>query len=315
MHLLAWLGHRAIAALAAGAIVGVLVPQLAAFLQRILPELIFLFTILSLLTVNRRSILPPRGEWPLPWVMIIWSIVATPLLVGLILLIPVFPSGLSQAIMIWAVSPPMTAAIIFAKMLELDTSLALSVSTTSIMIVPVSGPLLYFCLAERSVRFNSLLIAGHVCVFITIALLATYLFARLFGSRRISRIVPQLNGCAVLILVAYSNALTSGVSEAFSRSPWRVTVFLLVAFSANLIVQCLTFCIFFKFGVKCRMTCALLAGNRNMSILCANLGSALTPDLMLFFAISHIPTYTLPWLFRRVYTSTMSGHGDNQCSH
>jgi hypothetical protein len=38
-----------------------------------------------------------------------------------------------------------------------------------------------------------------------------------------------------------------------------------------------------------------------MSVLCAGLGTAATAEIMLFFALSHVAVYTLPWLFGRCY--------------
>jgi len=305
MRVLAWLGHRAITALAAGAIAGLLLPQFAGYLRRILPELIFLFTALSFLTADWSSIVPPRGHRSLPCALIIWCNIVVPLIVGLALLVPILPNGLSQAIVLWTLSPPMTAAIIFAMILRLETSLTISVTTISIVIAPILGPTLYLCLAGSALKFDGLLIAGHICIFTITAMLVSYLSFRFVGSRRISRYAPQLKGCVVLILVAYSNALTSGISEEFSRTPWRVVAFLAAAFSMNVFVQAFTLCVFPRLDIKTRMTCALLAGNRNMSILCASFGPASTPDVMVFFAVSHIPTYTMPWLFRGLYRRSL----------
>jgi hypothetical protein len=54
-------------------------------------------------------------------------------------------------------------------------------------------------------------------------------------------------------------------------------------------------------------TAALLTGNKNMSVIYANLGGANSPEITLFFAAIHVPIYAFPWFFQGVYHGAVSG--------
>lgn len=301
MKILAWLGRHATAALALGAFVGLIMPSLAELLRSVFPILVFLFTATSLLKIDRGTFGSLWKNPVLPALVIGWCVIVVPLLVGAVLQMLSLPKGLAQAIVIWAASPPMTAAIVFAVLLGLDTSLATGVALSSIFVVPLTGPLLCLALAGLPIGIDAPVLIGRVAAFIGAAAVAAYLVRRLVGQERLARNHDGVNGVIIVTLIAYAAALTAGVGEEFAAHPGRILLFTGAGFVTNILVQLVTALLFAWFGVKRSITSSLLAGNRNMSVLCAGLGSAATAEIMLFFALSHVAVYTLPWLLGRFY--------------
>src|SRR5262247_2892298 len=124
MNILAWLGQRATAALAVGGVAGFAVPSAAEFLRGFLP--LFVFTAVSFLKVDPAAI---AGSWQrslLVALLLVWCLIASPLLVSLAFVILPLPEDLEQVAIIRAASPPLAAAIVFTIFLRLDVSLAVS---------------------------------------------------------------------------------------------------------------------------------------------------------------------------------------------
>jgi bile acid:Na+ symporter, BASS family len=299
---LAWLGRHATEALIAGVFIGLILPDLAAALQGWLSPLVFVFTAASFLKVDAGTV--ARAVWRqplLPSLLVAWALVAVPIVTaGAIHLFHV-PAGLAQALIVWAASPSMTAAIVFAALLGLDVALAIAISTISIVVVPLTGPPLVMWLAGISMGMNALTLTGRIAAFIGAALAVAWALRALAGRIALEKRASEINGAIIILLVLFGISLMAGVGHRIITDPGHVLEFVIAAFMANLASQIASGLLFAWAGSRRGATAALLSGNRNMSILCANLGAASTPDILLFFATSHIPIYVLPWMLRKVY--------------
>jgi len=301
MTILGWLGRRATAALACGALAGLALPWLAEFFRALLPEIVFVFIVASFLKVDWGTVSHAWREPALPLRALVWCVIGVPILLATLLLVIPLTDGLTQSLAIWAASPPMTAAIVFAMILRLDTSLTIGVAMISMLVVPFTAPILCLYLADVTIAAGSLALVRNVAIFVAAAMLVAVLLRRCLGKAFLEKRGDELNGLVILTLIAYAAALTAGIGSEFMANPMHVLQFLLAGFVSNIAVQLLTTAVFWRDGKIRAVSTALLAGNRNMSVLCANLGAAFTPEIALFFAASHVPIYTLPWLLRRVY--------------
>ncbi len=301
MPLLAWLGRRATAALAGGALLGLALPWLASLFRAMLAEIVFVFIVASFLKVDWRTVSQVWQTPALPLRGLAWSVIGLPIVLAAVLSIIPLAEGMSQSLIIWGVSPPMTAAIVFAMLLRLDTALAVGVAMTGMLVVPFTAPILCAYLGDITIAAGSLVLVRNVAFFVGGAILVALILRRLMGRAFIEGRADELNGLVILTLIAYAASLTAGVGAEFAERPLRVVQFLAAGFVSNVAAQLVTAALFWSYGKKQAMSVALLAGNRNMSVLCANLGAAMTPDIALFFAASHVPIYTLPWLLRRLY--------------
>ncbi|MGQ0683447.1 hypothetical protein [Bradyrhizobium sp.] len=302
MKMLAWLGQHATEALIAGVIIGLMLPDLAVALRGWLSPLVFVFTAASFLKVDANAVARAAWRQPLlPSLLVVWSLVAVPIVTaGAIYLFHV-PTGLAQALIVWAASPSMTAAIVFAALLGLDVAMAIAISTISIVVMPLTGPPLAMWLAGISMDINALTLTGRIAAFIGAALAVAWALRSLAGRVALEKRATEINGAIIILLVLFGISLMAGVGHRIVTDPRHVMEFVIAAFIANLATQIASSLLFVWAGPRRSATAALLSGNRNMSVLCANLGMASTPDIMLFFATSHIPIYVLPWMLRKVY--------------
>jgi bile acid:Na+ symporter, BASS family len=299
---LAWLGRHATEALVAGVFIGLIFPHLAAVLQEWLSPLVLVFTAAAFLKADIQLVALAVWRRPLlPALLLIWLLVAVPVATAAIIHSLHVPVQLAQALIVWAASPSMTAAIVFAALLGLDVTLATSLATLSIIAVPLTGPYLINWLAGVAAGMNVLTMMERTAAFIGAALAMAWAVRRLAGQVALEKRASELNGAIIILLVLFGISLMGGVSDRLRSDPGHIIKYVAAAFMANLAAQITSSILFARAGSWRSATAALLTGNRNMSVLCANLGAASTPDIMLFFAASHVPIYLLPWMLRKAY--------------
>jgi bile acid:Na+ symporter, BASS family len=299
---LAWLGRHATEALVAGVFIGLIFPHLAAVLQEWLSPLVLVFTAAAFLKADIQLVALAVWRRPLlPALLLIWLLVAVPVATAAIIHSLHVPVQLAQALIVWAASPSMTAAIVFAALLGLDVTLATSLATLSIIAVPLTGPYLINWLAGVAAGMNVLTMMERTAAFIGAALAMAWAVRRLAGQVALEKRACELNGAIIILLVLFGISLMGGVSDRLMSDPGHIIKYVAAAFMANLAAQITSSILFARAGSWRSATAALLTGNRNMSVLCANLGAASTPDIMLFFAASHVPIYLLPWMLRKAY--------------
>lgn len=307
MLVLAWIGQRATAALAIGGVLGFIIPGMQTIAQGALPVLIFIFTVSSFLKVDLET---AARAWKRPVALALllgWCLVASPVVIGVLLSWTDLPDALKQAVIIWAVSPPMAAAIVFAMFLRLDVALAVAASLAGMVLLPLTGSPMSVALARLPLDLDPLMLITRVALFVGGAALLAALIRKAVGPRLLLRYSHEISGVIVLILVIYATSLMSGVRGYIFDHPWQAFGFILLAALLNALIQVITAALFWRFGPFYAATAALLCGNKNMSVIYANLGSAITPEIMLFFAAIHVPIYIFPWLFRRAYESVAAG--------
>lgn len=303
MKVLAWLGSRSTGMLAIGAALGLLLPGLAEALHRFLPILVFLFTATSFVKVEGTTFAESWRQPLIPCLLIFWVLLACPVIFALLIeLTPLaIPTELKRAILVWAASPPMTAAIIFAIFLGLHLPLAVGVAIIGTLVLPATGPAICLSLGNVPVQMDSFSFSLRVGVFIASAALFGWAVRRVLGKERLRLFSGEISGVIVVVLMLYAASLTAAVNAYLQTSPAQVAIYIGVAYAINIFVQLVTAGLFAWAGRLKAVTGALLAGNRNMSVLTANLGGAATPEVMLFFAAVHVPIYTLPWVLRYIY--------------
>ena len=116
-----------------------------------------------------------------------------------------------------------------------------------------------------------------------------------------------MTGIAVAGLIVVAAGAMSGMQAVLVASPMHVAQFLLVAFLANAGFQALGAAMFVgHLGLHRGLTIGLVSGNRNVTLIWAALGPALSghPDVELFLAMSVFPIFVMPlatrWLITRM---------------
>src|SRR6185369_14655173 len=141
---LAWLGRQGTRAVAASLFIGILLPPLAALLKPIFAYALFALLCLAFLRVDPVAV---RRHFGHPWRIAAaagWMMLATPVLIGLVLMALGLPErlpGLYIAMILQAAAPPVISAPTLAALMGLDAALSLAMLVVSTAVTPLTAPM------------------------------------------------------------------------------------------------------------------------------------------------------------------------------
>jgi BASS family bile acid:Na+ symporter len=208
---------------------------------------------------------------------------------------------LTAALVLWSGSPPLASSPAIAQLIGLDAALALLAIVIATFAMPVTLPPLALGLIGVELGIGILPLMGRLALFTGGAWLAAWVLRRTLGAARLRRRSSELNAVNVVLLHLFAIAAMDGVGALALSEPGTVAVYAATTFTASLGLQALSFLAFAWLDRAAAPTVALVGGNRNMAVVWANLGSAATPELMLFFALMQLPIYALPILLAPIY--------------
>jgi predicted Na+-dependent transporter len=298
---LGWLGRNSKAMLVAGIFLGLAVPPLASLLRPLLTPAVVALLALTLLrmdwTLVRRSL-----RRPLPvLLLILWLLVVSPAVMALATNMARVPAGLAAAMLLWAASPPLIAAPALATLLGLDAALALVATVLATFAMPLVLPPLALHLAGIEVGIAAGPLFLRLAILTFGALLLALAARRLIGAERLAAAPERIDGGIVLALLVFAVAAMDGITARAIAEPARVGVFVFAAFCANLSFQALGALLCARLPRRTALALGIASGNRNIAILVGSLGSAVPPDLFLYFAVGQLPIYLLPGMLAPIY--------------
>lgn len=295
------LGRNGTRVIACGVFVGLLVPGLSPLFAPVLVPSILLPFLVALLRLDAAR-LRALARAPLSAAaLLLWLLVLSPLLVRLVLAaVPVDP-GLAGYLVANAACAPLMASAALALLLGLDVTLALVATVAATFLVPFSLPPLALGLAGMEVP----LAAGELALRLALlvggsALIATLLRIRP-GAEFFAARAVELDGLAVVGLVAFSIAVMGGVREALVASPANVLGMLLAVFALNVGLQLAGTLLARPAGLRTALTVGLLSGNNNIGIVLAATADRAPESLVVYVALAQFPIYLLPLVQKRLY--------------
>jgi BASS family bile acid:Na+ symporter len=300
-RLLAFLGRHGTVFLAGGLFIGLLLPSLAAWLRPVLSVFIFCLTTATFLGIDWPAIRAHARHPVLIALILAWTMLAVPVLTTAAARFAGLPPALAQGLVLWAASPPLTAAPAIAMLMGLDAALSLLLMVAGTFLVPLTLPPLVLGLIGLELQIGIVELMRNLALFIGGAWLAAMAIRYLFGAERLRRNRLVISGVNVFILIAFAIAIMDGMRAVIAADPGAVLRDVAWALGASLALQALSFAVFAWLPRLSALTAGLVGGNHNMAIVWANLGGAARPELMLFFAAVQVPIYVLPALLRPVY--------------
>lgn len=303
---LRFLGRNGTQVIASGVFLGLLVPGLSPLFTPLLVPAILLPLLIALLRLDA-SRLRALARAPLALLaLLLWLLVLSPLLVRLALAPLAIDPPLSAYLVSNAACAPLLASGALALLLGLDVTLALTATVAATLLVPFTLPPLALGLAGMEVPMAShelalrlaLLIGG--CALVA-ALLRIRPGAAFFAARAV-----ELDGLAVLALVAFSVAVMGEVREALRAAPGDVLTMLLAVFALNMGLQLSGSLLAWRSGARTALTVGLLSGNNNIGIVLAALADRAPESLLVYVALAQFPIYLLPILQKRLYRRLLS---------
>jgi bile acid:Na+ symporter, BASS family len=297
----AFLGRHGTWFLAGGLFIGLLVPALAALLRPLVSGLVFLLTAATFLSIDWQELGRHVRRPALLALILAWTLLVSPVVTALAARAVGLPEPLAQALVLWAASPPLISVAAIALLLGLDGALALLVMVAGSFLMPFTLPPLVLGLIGFKLGIGILPLMRNLVLFTGGGGVVAVALRYLVGAARLRRHVVELSGLSVLILILFAIAIMDGVRDLIAAKPQQVLGYALCALVASLMLQALGFLSFAWLPRIAALTAGLIAGNNNMAVVWVNLGSAATPEVMLFVAAVQLPIYVLPAVLRPVY--------------
>jgi predicted Na+-dependent transporter len=244
-------------------------------------------------------------------VLLLWLLIVSPLLAIAIGRVFGVPHAMLEPLVLWSMSPPLAASSAFAFMVGLNGSLALLVMVAATFLMPLTVPPLALALIGLRLEIGVLELMARLAVFVGGAALVAAAARRLIGPARLARSTLEASGFAVVTFVLFGIAVMDGVQEMIRSAPGQMVLWTLFTFAASLGMQGVTTLAFLRLGRLDALTAGLVAGNRNIAIVWANLGSAAPPEIGLYVAVIQLPIFILPAVLRPVYRRLV-GHSTSR---
>lgn len=297
--------------MAAGAGLGILLPDLAAAANPALLPLSCLTMFLALLRVEPTAFIAVLRRPGLGIVVIFWILLACPVLVWCLgrLVLPADDVFL-RAMTLIAATPGMMSAAAYGVLLGTDVALLTLVGLPTNILAPVILPAVALLLGGGA-AIDPAVTALRLAVMIGASFGGAFLVTALIGRPRIRRAAPAIDTGITLLVAAVGLAVMHGVGPALVAAPGFMTLAILSTLALNLALQATGFAVFgfaiFGFAVlgpvpvQARLSAALVSGNRNMILLLAAISGQGDRPLELIMAAGQLPLYLSPLIVAPLY--------------
>jgi len=298
--LLAFIGRHGTLVVAASLAVGLLVPGLAAACKPLLGPAIVAMLILAFLRVDPAALRTHVSRPGLIAVATVWLMLVVPAALGALFVALGLQQrlpGLYFMLVLQMAAPGLMSSPALAALMGLDVALTLACLIVSTAITPLTASLFshYFLgtALASPVAFGLRLffiIAGSAA--------AAAVIRRIAGRERIEAQRLAIDGLSVVAMFLFAVAAMDGVAAYFLADPLLVLGLTALAFALALALIAVTALVFARAGSGRAFAIGLIAGNRNIGIMLAATGFAVSDVAWLYFALAQFPIYLLPHLLK-----------------
>lgn len=296
--------------MAAGVLLGLAVPQLAALAKPLLVPALVIPLSLALVRLDWGATSAWRARPALLARLVAWLLVVSPLAVAALVAVlrtVGLPAPLGDALILMAAASPIVSSVAIALFVGLDASLAVVVVLLATALVPITLPPLAALLAGVAVEMGLPDFVLRLAGLVGAAFVAAWLMRRVLPAATLVARREHIDGLAVVNLVVFAVAIMDGVTAFALQSPAYVAMALVAAFTCNLLLQAAGYLVFRRLGRREALTVALLSGNCNMGLVLVALQGRASFEVTVFFALAQIPMYTLPALLAPGYRRLLAG--------
>lgn len=286
---------------AAGSIfVGLAAPPLAAAFKPYLGPAILVMLTLAFLRVDPAEL---RRHWTRPGLTaaaVAWSMLVVPAVLGTLAMtmgLGHLMPGLYFMLVLQLAAPGLMSSPALAALLGLDVALTLASLIVSAAVVPLTAWLFTHIFLGKALiapaNFALMLFA-----YIAGSAFAATLIRRLTGRRFIEAQKLQIDGLSVIAFTYFAIAAMDRVTAHIISDPLLVLGLTALAFALALGLIAVTTLVFLPAGRARALAIGLIAGNRNIGLMLAATGFAVSDVSWLYFALAQFPIYLLPHLLR-----------------
>jgi BASS family bile acid:Na+ symporter len=299
-----YVGRHATKFLFGGVLVGLAVPPLAALLRPGLVVFLLLPLTMALMRLDWSAFHAYARRPLLVLPMVVFLLLACPLVVFAVLEPLGLPRPLMEAIVLMAAAPPITGTVAISLILGLDAALAVIVMVIATALVPFTLPPLALMLLDIEIQMSLLEFMGRLALMVGVAFGGALLVRWRVKPEWLRENSRLIDGSSVVALVLFAIAIMDGVATKLMAQPGYVILATVSAFIANLLLQALGYVVgrhIFRLGQAAALTLGILTGNCNMGLVMVSLADRAVFDMVVFFAMGQLPMYMLPGLLQPVY--------------
>lgn len=278
--------------LAFGVLLGLVCPALADLVRPLMPATIFLIVLGTLLRIDGEAVVAVLRRPSLSVLLPAVVMVISPLAIGAAGHSLGLAPELALAIVLAVSAPPSNGTAAVARMLGLDGSVPLVVTVLSMLLAPVTVPLLVGWFG--GLEISSFELALRLALLIGSAEGVAFLLRRHAAPVLVAH-GGVVDGIIVAALLVFAMATMAGIRAQIAVDLQAATLCLVLAFACNIALQVAGAALLPGTYAQ-RLTVGLILGNRNVGLVWSALGAAASPRMALYFAATQFPIYLLPRL-------------------
>lgn len=278
--------------LAFGVLLGIICPALADLARPLMPTTIFLIVLGTLLRIDGEAVVAALRRPSLSVLLPAVAMVACPLAVGVAGHALDLAPELALAIVLAVSAPPSSGTAAVARMLGLDGAVPLVVTVLSMVLAPVTVPLLAGWFG--GLEISALELALRLAQLIGSAEGVAFLLRR-HAAPVLAAHGGIVDGVIVAALLVFAVATMAGIRAQIAADLQAAMLCLVLAFACNIALQVAGVALLPGTFAQ-RLTVGLILGNRNVGLVWSALGAAASPRMALYFAATQLPIYILPRL-------------------
>jgi hypothetical protein len=294
-----WLGQGA-NLLALSIVAGILVPPLAALLRPLLFPSIFFLILISLLQMDLPRVFGTlRADAIMLLTISVWQLLALPIAFAVLHLYSPLGGSYTLIAFFTACAGSLFGSSAFARLMNLDEALTLKGTVVSVLLMPVTLPILATWVRGNSDGFDIVAYGLRLTLFLLLPLaIAFACHARMRVRDHLQKMAVVRHG-SVLFLCVFAIGVMEGIGPRILSEPLAMAGLLLLAFAIHLGQFLLTALVFAHTGRRVAFTAALLSSYRNLGLLLAVAGTLLPSGFIVFVALWQIPMYFMPLMMKR----------------
>lgn len=293
---LSWIGRQGTRGLAVSIFLGLAVPPLAAYVKPYLGETVFVLLLFSYLRTDPQAFRGYLRAPALPIVASLWVMVALPLLIGSAYAISgtrtAFPE-LYAILILHIVVAPITSSAAFAALMGLDVALSLVTLILSSALSPVTSVAFSYLFLGTSV-FSPLELGTKLFFFYAASGAVAYAIRRIAGQAWIEKQREPIDGLNMIALFVFAIVAMENVPRHVMADP----LFALGLLGFIIVLTCvqlgLTVLVFTRVGIDRGLVIGLSGAFRNLGVVVAALGPAISDIAWFYFALVQLPIYVMP---------------------
>jgi BASS family bile acid:Na+ symporter len=278
--------------LALGVLLGLVFPALADLARPLMPTTIFLIALGTLLRIDSQAVIAALRRPSLSVLLPAVVMVVSPLAIGAAGHSLGLAPELALAIVLAVAAPPSSGTAAVARMLGLDGAVPLVVTVLSMVLAPVTVPLLAGWFG--GLEISAFELALRLALLIGSAEGVAFLLRRHAAPLLVAH-GGVVDGIIVAALLVFAVATMAGIRAQIAADGQAAALCVVLAFACNIALQAAGAALLPGTFAQ-RLTVGLILGNRNVGLIWSALGAAASPRMALYFAATQLPIYILPRL-------------------